>query len=1171
MAGTFTVKILQDGLNKAQEQAKNIDAQNKQLQKNLINQEKQNLAIRKNTFKQIHANELNYAKKSIAIGKQVLATMSKDDRKYWDLKAKLARQSIGLTNGLSQKELATLKKSSDKAVEYERIAYNKKKEIRTAAANTSVNLAQKLQDQLKSVFQRAVFYTAIYRGIQLVNQAFRDWISTNVELDYALAKVNTIAQTTTTQIARLTDLSIESGRSLVDLTNALYEINSAGITGARAMRVLEVSTKAAVGGFVDAKSAADTLTDVLNAYHKGVNETEAVSDKLLKTVELGKLKWEEFQGQLGSVLPTSYKLGVSLDELLGSISTLTLAGIPLNKALTGLRNIQIKLLKPTKGMDKAMISLNKELGTNYKNVQDIIKSRGMLDTFRLLETAMQDAGLETTDLFNNIRGLTAQYALMSDAGLKASINTEKIANATGTTNEKMDIMADTIKETTARMSSSWDALGKDMFTFGDKVKWIFEKFTSFILLLRDFTPIIKGVAITFGSIGIAFGIFGVKILSANYLLPIFATSITRVNVALNATAISSKIAGSSIGVYTKSMYAATLGTKAFSTAMSVATLGLPILLLGLQAFSSWLNKTREKEQALHQSHQDMINTFREMRNEANLLSKVRPFAGTDIGTLSKQIAENNEKLKRREVLLKSIAEREEKLIKYRNQGLGDSRLYQKVNNKLAKHKDELYYIEGYHGRNLDAMKAQSIELEYQQKGYNNIQAAVEEISKGFTISSDMIKDMSPDDLKKGVSEIEKKIESLNKNYIGSLLTLPLFKHLKKSLEIFKKVIKEQDDALQKIKDEDNQKALDKQKDFMDKYNNAILSKTIKGRLQIIRNERDAALLQLANDENYAKNKATINQFYRDKETEEWKKFHDNKTQTYLQFINKVLAEGKRLDDIRTSLRDKYILTDTEKINAKYDKDLDLLKESNASKAEQNEISNAIELERDEALTESKIAQWRKQHEFYAWTIDSITSLTESSIQTILDTEASAAEKREAIWTSTKNLIINSFAEIVSKWIQSRLLQLAIEKTSATATIAVNTALTASYKALGAAMALTDFGVRAVTGATAYITSLASVTAANIASPVGDAIVQDGVITPFRPDDLVMIGTNLYGSRSGAGGNTGGIEKRLESIESAINDNTIANMKKVQTDTIVYQTPEGVYAMSEQGKKLSREA
>jgi hypothetical protein len=85
--------------------------------------------------------------------------------------------------------------------------------------------------------------------------------------------------------------------------------------------------------------------------------------------------------------------------------------------------------------------------------------------------------------------------------------------------------------------------------------------------------------------------------------------------------------------------------------------------------------------------------------------------------------------------------------------------------------------------------------------------------------------------------------------------------------------------------------------------------------------------------------------------------------------------------------------------------------------------------------------------------------------------------------------------------------------------------------------------------------------------VSDAIIQDGTITPFRKDDVVAIGTNMYGTRSGYG--TSGIEAKLDKVITAINAGTLVMAKKNMVVNVDPITPEKVNDLNRQGEKKNR--
>lgn len=1161
------------------------------------------------TSKSQQQRESEFSRAGIAIEKQKLSTMGKDNKDYFNQKEAIRQKELGLSRNLSDSQKAILANQIRDQISMEKAKHAE-----------SISLAYKLQSTLESVFQRAVFYTAVYKGISQVTGGIKEWINSNIELDYALAKVNTISDVTVGQMAKIMDISQLTGRSAVDLTNALYEINSANIKGADAMRVMEVSTRAAVAGFTSAEDAADTLTDVLNAYKLSTSQTEAVSDKLLKAVEIGKVKWEEYHGVLGRILPSSYQLGISLDELLGSLSTLTLSGLKFNEATTGMRNIFMKMLKPTKDMDVALAGLNKDLGTSYTNIQQVLKVKGIIGTLQLLGKSMKETDLESSDLFNTVRGLTAQLSLMSDAGAKATEVTEQIKNSTGTTNQQMGVMADTIVESKNRMTAAWQALGKDVFSFGEGMKMFYAFLGGTANVLKAISPLIVGFTAAVGVASLAVAVWGAKLITTSYIIPLVSAGIQFLTTLYKKQAVEALAAGfvierfgnATLAVGAKSAIAS-VGVTTFIGALSGITLILGAAAAIWAGYNAWVRKNSAETEILKERTEAMAKAFDDARKSTNLLNQVRPFAGWDVSDLTKQVTENNKVLERREELLKNINHLENSIVNSAkmNDGVENEVLVE----SLKQQKKELTEIEGKDQSNLKVLKSQNRELEYQKKGLTDIQVAVAEIKGGFISTEDAIQNF---DLNQ-IGEIIKQLSSVsnfkpNSSFAKNMLSEMENKQFSTEADAPKKQLKTTEDylnafiALRKKKeaegqaaiDVENDKTLSKQNSFWQKYHEAFLSQTHDGRLALIEEQRSAALLEAASMGETEERKRQLNSYYNNLILKEKKDYWDkvkSDTEKYLKEIadaeqkqaDLVFAYNEKMqkqsEDLRkkdfdnrnkalselSNLRRQYLLNDIQREQENYDIKQSLLINSKAfeiaSEADKNNILLAMDKEHNEKLTELRIAEWQKQHEFYSWIVDSMESVTKTSIETVLDSEKNAQEKREAIWNSIKDLAISSFAEMVAGWIKSQILKQVVEKSMATATIATNAILTKSYLSLAAAMSMASWGASAITGSTAYIASLAAVTGANLANPVSDAIIQDNVITPFRKDDVVAIGTNMYGSRSGYG--MGGIEAKIDETNKML---SVLNLNLVKKNLSVNVQGIGavdISRLNREGEKIER--
>ena len=102
--------------------------------------------------------------------------------------------------------------------------------------------------------------------------------------------------------------------------------------------MLEIAAKAAVGGVTDTRTAADGLTSIMNAYKIEVGQAANVSDKMFTAVKLGKTNFAEISASISQVAPLAASFGVSIDDVLAALATLTKSGTPTAQAMTQIRS-----------------------------------------------------------------------------------------------------------------------------------------------------------------------------------------------------------------------------------------------------------------------------------------------------------------------------------------------------------------------------------------------------------------------------------------------------------------------------------------------------------------------------------------------------------------------------------------------------------------------------------------------------------------------------------------------------------------------------------------------------------------------------------------------------------------------------------------------------------------
>ena len=192
-------------------------------------------------------------------------------------------------------------------------------------------------------------------SVMAVGAAGKELISFTKDLETALTEVSTISSEVSANFDKYKDsilaLSTEGSSGAIELSNAFYDIVSAGYDGAKGLELLAVSEQAAIGGFVEVGTAADGLTTILNAWGKSTDEASSVSDILFKTVEKGKTTFPELGANIAKIAPLAASMGISFEEAAASIATITKSGTKTPEALTQIRG--------------AMIAVNKVMGDGW--------------------------------------------------------------------------------------------------------------------------------------------------------------------------------------------------------------------------------------------------------------------------------------------------------------------------------------------------------------------------------------------------------------------------------------------------------------------------------------------------------------------------------------------------------------------------------------------------------------------------------------------------------------------------------------------------------------------------------------------------------------------------------------------------------------------------------------
>ena len=251
-----------------------------------------------------------------------------------------------------------------------------------------------------------------------------------------LAKISTQLDAATmhylpTYRKELMKMSAAYGESKTALTDAMFDILSATIAPAEAMKFLDVTVRSAKGGFTDAAVTTKASARVMMAYGMAASEVTRINDIMHGSVKQGIMTFNDFAESIGKVLGLASFLKVDFEAVGASIAAMTRSGLTADEAVTALKNVFNQFKYPT----QAARDVAKELG--FELDETSIQGRGLITIMEKLSKA-QARHLEVlmpsmrgvagfAGMLKNAGGLARDYALNLDSAGRMQTNFAKAA------------------------------------------------------------------------------------------------------------------------------------------------------------------------------------------------------------------------------------------------------------------------------------------------------------------------------------------------------------------------------------------------------------------------------------------------------------------------------------------------------------------------------------------------------------------------------------------------------------------------------------------------------------------------------------------------------------------------------------------------------------------------
>ena len=211
--------------------------------------------------------------------------------------------------------------------------------------------------------------------------------------------------------------------SAVDAAGALDKFALAGFTSAQAMALLKGTTNLATAANTDLTTAVDIATDSLGAFNLVTDDTiqleknlTRVSDVMAKTTTTANTSLEELFESVKAGAPAFTAAGQSLESFAALSGIMANAGVKGSQAGTNLRNVMLRLSKPTGEAADVLKELGIQTQDSAGNFRDVIDIIGDFEKgLKGMGTAQRTAALTTVFGARAVTGVNILLAEGSDA------------------------------------------------------------------------------------------------------------------------------------------------------------------------------------------------------------------------------------------------------------------------------------------------------------------------------------------------------------------------------------------------------------------------------------------------------------------------------------------------------------------------------------------------------------------------------------------------------------------------------------------------------------------------------------------------------------------------------------------------------------------------------------
>jgi hypothetical protein len=334
------------------------------------------------------------------------------------------------------------------------------KDLNAKLKGAQQNTERTMESIKSKVRQVGVAMTAVGAGITAM------FTSAAKEASAFSEEVGKLASLGVSNLDELTagakDAAIAFGQDVTKAVSTMYSEISEGFPEESGVDILNASMKAAIAGAGETQAAFTATSKTMDAYGQKVDDAEKTvsnftetSGKLVTAVKFGATTIDELGPAVGLASQSFAEAGVTVDEFLASIATVTLSAPSTSQAVTSLRAGLKAFAVPVREMKPVIEAMNVEMGVAA------IQTKGWQKT---VEDAIKQIEEQNPILIKRRTELEKQVKVLEESGNKTEGAKEKLKEYKEQL-KVLNLVGDSAFETLTRILGSVEAAGA-VFSIG---------------------------------------------------------------------------------------------------------------------------------------------------------------------------------------------------------------------------------------------------------------------------------------------------------------------------------------------------------------------------------------------------------------------------------------------------------------------------------------------------------------------------------------------------------------------------------------------------------------------------------------------------------------------------------------------------------------------------------